>query len=100
MGEYENILEQLAYDEGYAAAMQYVADREQRKAERIAKRRYERKYFCIQKLCGLLMIAIGAASVPLLDYDVTASFLFIPFGVALLITKKHVLQIMGHDGDY
>jgi hypothetical protein len=100
MGEYENIIEQLAYDEGYAAAMRHVAEREQKRRERRAKERYEHKYFFIQRASGLLAIALGIVSVPLLDYDATASLLFIPMGLALLLTKKHLLQIMGHEGDY
>ena len=94
-----DIIEQLAYDEGYRAAQVEIQLKEERRAARAAKRRYERKYFFIQRVTGLALIVAGIVVPLLLDGDATASLLLIPCGVALAVTNKHVLQIMGQDGD-
>lgn len=54
MGEYENIIEQLAYDEGYAAAMRHVAEREQKRRERRAKRDTSASTFLYREPAGYL----------------------------------------------
>ena len=49
-------------------------------------------YFLKQKLCGLILTAIGSAIPLLLDGDATASVLLIPLGVFLIFTKQRVME--------
>lgn len=45
-----------------------------------------------QKLSGLLMVACGVAAPILLEGDATASLIFIPLGLYLMITRQRVLD--------
>lgn len=97
--ELQQILEQIAYDEGYSAAMRYTQEREYKRRKALARRRRERKYFVTQKLVGLAVIIASLAIVPTLDYDITALFITVPLGLLLIFTKKHLLEIMGYEYD-
>lgn len=44
-----------------------------------------------QKIAGLVLAALGAASVSLLNFDLTAALLLVPAGIALMISKKNYL---------
>lgn len=100
MGECEReLIEFMAYEQGYADAMRKTAERNERRRKHIAEVRKERRYFLVQKAAGLLMLAISIAALPAMDYDATGLLLTVPMGLALLLSRKHLLQIMGHDGD-
>ena len=89
-----------AYLEGYNEAMRYNIQRQRKRRQRAAQRRYERKYFAVQKLWGLGLTAMGIATPFILDGDATASLLMLPLGLTLMLSKKHLLTIMGHTGDF
>ena len=97
--ELQSILEQIAYEEGYSAALR-EAKRKAAEAKKSAQaRRKERKYFFIQRAAGLLLILLSVAAVPALDNDATFCLITVPIGLGLLFTKKHTLEIMGYEYD-
>ena len=49
-------------------------------------------YFLKQKLCGLILTAIGCAVPFFLDGDATASIIIIPFGLFLICTRQRVME--------
>lgn len=49
-------------------------------------------YFLKQKLCGLILTAIGCAVPLLLDGDATASVILIPLGVFLIFTRQRIME--------
>ena len=51
----------------------------------------ERAYFLKQKLCGLILAAIGIIVPIVCDGDVTASLLLVPMGLYVLFTKEKVM---------
>ena len=94
--ELQSILEQIAYEEGYSAALR-EAKRKAAEVKRSAQaRRKERKYFFIQRAAGLLLILLSVLAVPVLDNDATFCLITVPIGLGLLFTKKHTLEIMGY----
>lgn len=54
----------------------------------------ERVYYIKQKLCGLVMFAVGIASPFLLDGDATFSLIAVPMGIGLIITKQKVMTFL------
>ena len=97
--ELQSILEQIAYEEGYSAALR-EAKRKAAEVKRSAQaRRKERKYFFIQRAAGLLLILLSVLAVPVLDNDATYCLITVPIGLGLLFTKKHTLEIMGYEYD-
>ena len=61
-------------------------------------RHKDRLYYIKQKLIGVIMIALGAASVPVSEGDGTAFVMMLFIGLALIATKDKVLMI-GEDND-
>lgn len=57
------------------------------------RRKQNIKYFCIQKLIGLLMLFISYIIIRYTPEDATAIVLSIPAGIALLLTNKRVLDV-------
>lgn len=49
-------------------------------------------YFLKQKLCGLILTAIGCAVPFFLDGDATVSVIIIPLGVFLIFTRQRVME--------
>ena len=60
-------------------------------------RHKNRLYYIKQKLVGVVLIALGAASVPV-EGDGTAFLMMLFIGLALIATKDKVLMI-GEDND-
>ena len=58
---------------------------------RTCRSRAERAYFLKQKLCGLVLAAIGIIVPIICDGDATASLLFVPMGLFVLFTKEKVM---------
>ena len=53
--------------------------------------RAERAYFLKQKLCGLVLAAIGIVVPIVCGGDATASLLLVPMGLFVLFTKEKVM---------
>ena len=60
-------------------------------------RRKDKLYYIKQKLVGVVLIALGAASVPVSEGDGTAFAMMLFVGLALIATRDKVL--MGDDND-
>ena len=58
---------------------------------RTCRSRAERAYFLKQKLCGLVLAAIGIIVPVVCDGDATASLLLVPMGLHVLFTKEKVM---------
>ena len=58
---------------------------------RTYRSRAERAYFLKQKLCGVVLAAIGIIVPILFDGDATASLLLVPMGLFVLFTKEKVM---------
>ena len=51
----------------------------------------DRVYYIKQKLCGVVLAAIGIIVPILFDGDATASLLLVPMGLFILFTKEKVM---------
>ena len=58
---------------------------------RTCRSRAERAYFLKQKLCGVVLAAIGIIVPIVCDGDATASLLLVPMGLFVLFTKEKVM---------
>ena len=58
---------------------------------RTRKSRADRVYYIKQKLCGVVLAAIGIITPILFDGDATASLLLVPMGLFVLFTKEKVM---------
>ena len=58
---------------------------------RTCRSRAERAYFLKQKLCGVVLAAIGIIVPVVCDGDATASLLLVPMGLYVLFTKEKVM---------
>ena len=58
---------------------------------RTYRSRAERAYFLKQKLCGVVLAAIGIIVPIVCDGDATASLLLVPMGLYVLFTKEKVM---------
>ena len=58
---------------------------------RTYRSRSERAYFLKQKLCGVVLAAIGIIVPIVCDGDATASLLLVPMGLFVLFTKEKVM---------
>ena len=61
-------------------------------------RRKDKLYYIKQKLAGVILIALGAASIPV-EGDGTAFLMMLFVGLALIATKDKVLMIGENDDD-
>ena len=61
-------------------------------------RRKDKLYYIKQKLAGVILIALGAASVPV-EGDGTAFLMMLFIGLALIATKDKVLMIGENNDD-
>ena len=62
-------------------------------------RHRDKLYYIKQKLVGVVLIALGAASVPVSEGDGTAFLMMLFIGLALIATKDKVLMIGENDDD-
>ena len=60
-------------------------------------RRKNKLYYIKQKLAGFMLIALGAASVPVSEGDGTAFVMMLFIGLVLITTKDKVLMIEEDD---
>ena len=61
--------------------------------------RKDKLYYIKQKLAGVILIALGAISVPVSEGDGTAFVMMLFIGLALIVTKDKVLMIGENDDD-
>ena len=94
----QEFYEYEAYRKGYEDAKQEIREKEKRAREKRARRIHELKYFAVQKAAGFIFVAGSISLLPQMDYDGTYLFLTVPMGLAMLFSKQHLLQIMGHTG--
>ena len=59
----------------------------------------DKLYYIKQKLLGVVLIALGAASVPVSEGDGTAFVMMLFVGLALIATRDKVLMIGENDDD-
>ena len=59
----------------------------------------DKLYYIKQKLIGVVLIALGAASVPVSEGDGTAFLMMLFIGLALIATKDKVLMIGENNDD-
>ena len=59
----------------------------------------DKLYYIKQKLIGVILIALGAVSVPVSEGDGTAFLMMLFIGLALIATKDKVLMIGENDDD-
>ena len=76
-----------------------TAESEQTAHTTTNNRRKDRLYYIKQKLVGVVLIALGAASVPVSEGDGTAFLMMLFIGLALIITKDKVLMIGENNDD-
>ena len=62
-------------------------------------RRKDKIYYIKQKLAGVILIALGAISVPVSEGDRTAFVMMLFVGLALIATRDKVLMIGENDDD-
>ena len=72
-------------------------EREQTVHTATDNRRKDKIYYIKQKLAGVILIALGAISVPVSEGDGTAFVMMLFVGLALIATRDKVL--MGDDND-
>lgn len=76
-----------AYIMGYMEAVEH----ERKRKREWREKRERKKYFLIQKACGIAMLAMTAIAVKVLDGDATIALLTVPLGVALLTSKDMMI---------
>ena len=74
---------------GYINATETVTNTNQTAAD---KRHKKKIYYIKQKLLGVMLIVLGAASIPISDGDGTAFVMMLFIGLALIGTKDKVLM--------
>ena len=59
----------------------------------------DKLYYIKQKLIGVILIALGAVSVPISEGDGTAFLMMLLIGLSLIATKEKVLMIGENNDD-
>ena len=74
----------------FRAGVEYVRYRQRQQA---LKARARRLAFIKQRLCGLAVVLVGIASVPLLDMDATAALLIVPLGLYMIFSRQLLSEV-------
>lgn len=74
----------------FRAGVEYVRYRQRQQALKVRARRIA---FIKQRLWGLVAVAVGIASVPLLDMDATAAALIVPMGLYAVFTRQLLSEV-------
>ena len=82
---------------GYIGQVQKTPQTNENAPQQAKKVNKEKLYYIKQKLTGVVLIALGAISVPVSEGDGTAFVMMLFIGLALIVTKDKVL--MGDDND-
>lgn len=70
------------------------SDEDFKKGYKYAKEKLEEKKRAsvVQKVMGIMILALGVTSIPVLNMDITAALIFIPAGLYLIFTKKSFIE--------
>ena len=82
---------------GYIGQVQKTPQTNENTPQQARKVNKDKLYYIKQKLTGVVLIALGAVSVPISEGDGTAFLMMLFIGLALIVTKDKVL--MGDDND-
>ena len=82
---------------GYIGQVQETPQTNENAPRQTRKVNKDKLYYIKQKLVGVVLIALGAASVPVSEGDGTAFVMMLFVGLALIATRDKVL--MGDDND-
>ena len=82
---------------GYIGQVQEAPQTNENAPQQVKKVNKNKLYYIKQKLVGVVLIALGAASVPVSEGDGTAFVMMLFVGLALIATKDKVL--IGGDND-
>ena len=74
----------------FRAGVEYVRYRQRQQA---LKERARRLVYLKQRLWGLAAVAVGVASVPLLDMDATAAVVIVPLGLYAVFTRQLLSEV-------
>ena len=72
------------------AGVEYVRYRQRQQALKVRARKLA---FIKQRLCGLVAVLVGIASVPLLDMDATAALLIVPLGLYMIFSRQLLSKV-------
>ena len=84
---------------GYIGQVQETPQTNKNAPQQARKVNKDKLYYIKQKLAGVVLIALGAASVPVSEGDGTAFLMMLFIGLALIATKDKVLMIGENDND-
>ena len=84
---------------GYIGQVQEATQTKENAPRQARKVNKDKLYYIKQKLAGVVLIALGAASVPVSEGDGTAFVMMLFIGLALIATKDKVLMIGENDDD-
>lgn len=70
---------------------EWLKEYNRRETKRRIKQRTEHLYYMKQRLSGAIMVSIGIITPFVLDGEATFSFVVLPLGIFLLLTKEKVM---------
>ena len=70
---------------------EWLKEYNRQETKRRIRQRTEHLYYMKQRLSGAIMAAIGIVTPFVLDGDVTFSFIVLPLGIFLLLTREKVM---------
>lgn len=70
---------------------EWLKEYNRRETKRRIRQRTERLYYLKQRISGAIMAAIGIVTPFVLDGDITFSFVALPLGIFLLLTREKVI---------
>ena len=76
---------------GYIGQVQEIQQTNENAPQQARKVNKDKLYYIKQKLVGVVLIALGAASVPVSEGDGTAFVMMLFIGLALIVTRDKVL---------
>ena len=84
---------------GYIGQVQETPQTNENAPQQARKVNKDKLYYIKQKLAGVVLIALGAISVPVSEGDGTAFVMMLFIGLALIATKEKVLMIGENNDD-
>ena len=84
---------------GYIGQVQETPQTKENAPQQVRKVNKKKLYYIKQKLVGVVLIALGASSIPVSEGDGTAFLMMLFIGLALIATKDKVLMIGENDDD-
>lgn len=70
---------------------EWLKEYNRRETKRRIKQRTEHLYYMKQRLSGAIMVSIGIITPFVLDGEATFSFVVLPLGIFLLLTKEKIM---------